>query len=351
MENDFHFESEEVKPVAVDVCGGDKGLGVQVEGAVQAFKEFGVVSILVGPKLEINTKLESLSATNLPIQIVDAQEVISMDDSPARAVRKNPNSSLCVAYKLVKDGAASSIISSGNSGAMMIAGKLICGLIPGIERPAITTLIPVAGNNKPNVVLDVGANVECDATHLIQFAVMGAVYYKSLFGSPLPKVALLSNGTESSKGKEVTRSAAMALQNIQNINYIGFVEGRDVPKPTADVIVTDGFTGNVLLKAMEGTAGLIKSQLTYKAEQSWLNKLRFLAVRGILKEAFGKDFDYSTYGGAPLLGLQNVAVVLHGASDERAVKNAIRVADSFARKRLIESLTEELCSVWTNCII
>jgi glycerol-3-phosphate acyltransferase PlsX len=350
METDF-LASEDVKPVAVDVCGGDKGLGVQVEGAVQAFKEFGVVSILVGPKSEIDAKLQSLSAASLPIQVVDAPDVISMDDSPARAVRKNPNSSLCVAYKLVKEKAASSIISSGNSGAMMIAGKLICGLIPGIERPAITTLIPVAGNHKPNVVLDVGANVECDATHLIQFAVMGSVYHKTLFGSSTPKVALLSNGTESSKGRDVTRSAAMALQGLQGVNYIGFVEGRDIPAPIAEVIVTDGFTGNVLLKAMEGTAGLIKAQLKYKAEQSLMNQLRFLVVRGILQDAFRKDFDYSSYGGAPLLGLQNVAIVLHGASDERAVKNAVRVADSFARKRLIESLTEELCSVWTNCII
>ncbi|MCC6933841.1 MAG: phosphate acyltransferase PlsX [Deltaproteobacteria bacterium] len=332
-------------PVAVDVMGGDRGLGVQVEGAVQAFKEFGVISIMVGPEQNIKSQLASLGATDFPLQIKHAPEVITMEESPARAVRKKANSSLCVAYQLVNSGQASSIISSGNSGAMMVAGRIICGLLPGIERPAITALIPVVGNRKPNVVLDVGANVECNATHLIQFAIMGSVYHITLFNTSRPRVALLSNGSEVSKGTDVIRSAATALSSIKSVNYIGYVEGRDVPTTKAEVIVCDGFVGNVMLKSMEGAAHLIGAQLRYKAQLNWLNGLKFMLTQNIYKDVFYKDFDYTAHGGAPLLGLQRIAVVLHGSSDARAVKNGIRAADSFAKKNLVERLANELVAI------
>ena len=334
-----------ILPVAVDTAGGDRGIGVQIEGAVQAYKEFGVASILVGPENDIRARLESIGATNIPIEVRHAPEVITMEESPARAVRKKPNSSLRVAYELVQNEQASAIISAGNSGAMMVAGRIICGLLPGIERPAITALIPVMGNHRPNVVLDVGANVECNATHLVQFAIMGSVYHTALFNTSRPRLALLSNGSEPSKGTDVVRAASQALAEIKSLNYIGYVEGRDVPTTKAEVIVCDGFVGNVLLKAMEGTAHLIGAQLRYKAQLNWRNGLKFLLTRDIYRDVFYKDFDYTAHGGAPLLGLQKIAVVLHGSSDARAVKNAIRVADSFAKKNLVERLANELATL------
>ena len=334
-----------VLPVAVDAAGGDKGLGVQVEGAVQAYKEFGVSSILVGPEFDIRSKLQAIGANDLPLGVKNAPDVITMEESPARAVRKKPNSSLCVAFQLVQNGEASSIISSGNSGAMMIAGRIICGLLPGIERPAITALLPVIGNQKPNVVLDVGANVECNASHLVQFAIMGSVYHTTLFNTSRPKIGLLSNGTEPSKGTDVIRAAAQALSDINSLNYIGFVEGRDIPTTKVEVVVCDGFVGNVLLKAMEGAAHLIGSQLKYKAQLNWLNGLKFLLTQDIFKEVFYKDFDYTAHGGAPLLGLQKIGIVLHGSSDARAVKNGIKAADNFAKKHLVERLANELATI------
>ncbi len=329
-------------PVAVDATGGDKGLDVQVEGAVAAFQEFGVRSILVGPESELRAKLEVLRASQLPIEVQHAPHTIGMDESPTRAVRRKPDSSLCVAYNLVKSGRASSIISSGNSGAMMAAGNIICGLLPGIERPAIATLIPVGGNNPPNVILDVGANVDCHARNLIQFAVMGAVYYTSLFNLEKPKVALLSNGTEESKGNDVIRAAAVLLRQLDSIRYVGYVEGRDIATPTANVIVCDGFVGNVVLKAMEGCVRLIADELLHEGQKGFIRKLGLGLSRGVFKEVFLERFDYTTYGGAPLLGLRKLALVLHGASDARAVKNAIRIADTFARARMNEKIALEL---------
>ncbi len=327
-------------PVAVDAMGGDQGLGVQVEGAVLAFREFGARSILVGPESDLRAKLEALGASSLPIRVQHAPEIITMDDTPAKAVRRKPNSSLCVAYNLVQEGEASCMLSSGNSGAMMAAGSIICGLLPGIERPAIATLIPAVGDGKPNVVLDSGANVGCHAHNLVQFAVMGAIYYTSLFEEEKrPKVALLSNGTESSKGTDIIRAASMLLSEMELVNYVGYVEGRDVASSAADVIVCDGFVGNVLLKSMEGCVRLIYKQMLHESKKSKIGALGLWLCRGLLREVFMERFDYTAHGGAPLLGLRKLAVVLHGSSGSRAVKNAIRVADVFVKNRMTEKIT------------
>lgn len=335
-------KGELASPVAVDAMGGDLGLPVQVEGAVQACKEFGTSSILVGPEDDLRQCLERLGASRLPITIKHAPEVITMDDSPARAVRRKQDSSLCVAYSLVEDGEASAILSSGNSGAMMAAGSMICGLLPGIERPAIATLIPVAGNGRPNVILDSGANVDCHAHNLVQFAVMGAIYYTSLFEAERPRVALLSNGTEQSKGTDVIRAASMILSQVRSLNYVGFVEGRDATTNKADVIVCDGFVGNVLLKASEGCVRLIYDQLQHEARRGLWRKMGLALSRSVLREVFIQKFDYSAHGGAPLLGLTKLAIVLHGSSDARAVKNAIRLAHSFVGRRMTEKIAAAL---------
>ncbi len=329
-------------PVAVDAMGGDHGLGVQVEGVLQAWTEYGIKSILVGPENDLRSKLNGLGGSGFPIGIVDAPDVVTMDESPVRAVRKKPNSSLCVAYGLVQEGQASSVISAGHSGAMMAAGRLICGLLPGIERPAIATLIPVAGDGTPNVVLDSGANIDSHAQNLVQFAIMGSIYYTSLFDSKNPRVGLLSNGTEPSKGTDINRAASSILSDLSVVNYIGYVESRDVPKQVADVIVCDGFVGNILLKAMEGCVRLIYDQLRHDGRRSLLNGIGVACSRKLYKQVFLEKFDYTAYGGAPLLGLNKLALVLHGSSDARAVKNAVRVADSFARIRMIERIRQTL---------
>lgn len=326
-------------PVAVDATGGDLGIDVQVEGAILACREFGVPSILVGPEDALRARLQMLGAGDLPIRIKHAPHTITMDDSPARAVRRKPDSSLCVACNLVAQGQASAVISAGNSGAMMAAGTLIFGLIPGIERPAIAALIPVAGDGAPTIVLDSGANIDCRATNLVQFALMGSIYCSSLMGIARPRVALLSNGSEPSKGTDIIRAAAMILSQVDAVNYVGYVEGRDVATGAAHVIVCDGFVGNVMLKSMEGAVRLVAEQLRHEAKKGVMRRLGLGLARGVLKDVFLERFDYTAHGGAPLLGLTKLGLVLHGSSDARAVKNAIRVADNFARSKMAEKIT------------
>lgn len=337
------FPSSSVStPVAVDAMGGDYGTTVIVEGAVRAVKEYGVQSILVGSQDEIEAMLQGLGAGELRIAVVHASESISMDESPTRAVRRKPNSSLCIAYDLVHSGRASSVVSAGNSGAMMAAGRIICGLLPGIERPAIATIMPVAGDGPPNVIVDSGANVDCHARNLVQFAIMGSVYCTYLLKIDRPKVALLANGAEASKGTDIIRAAAILLSQLDSIHYIGYVEGRDIGTNVANVIVCDGFVGNVVLKAMEGCVRLVYNELKLELGKGFFGKIAMTLSRGAFRQVFSQKFDYTAYGGAPLLGLRKLALVLHGASDVRAVKNAIRIADSFAREGMNEKITHEL---------
>lgn len=332
-------------PCAVDTTGADLGIAVQVEGAVMACREFGCRSVLVGPEQDLKAMVDSLGASDLPISIEHAPETITMDESPVRAVRRKPQSSLCVAYGLLQRGLVSSVISAGNSGAMMAAGRMIVGLLPGIERPAIAALIPGIGNGRPNCILDSGANVDCHTQNLVQFAVMGAVYYHCLFDVEQPSVALLSNGTEASKGNDITRGAAALLSSMENMNYIGYVEGRDVPLNTANVIVCDGFVGNVLLKGMEGCARLVFEELIRESQKSLLSRLGLLLCRPVLKRLFLERFDYTAHGGAPLLGLKRLAIVLHGSSDARAVKNAIRVSRAFAKMKMVDQISSALAQL------
>ncbi len=329
-------------PVALDAMGGDLGSAVQVEGAVIAYKEFGAKSILVGREDELRAHLSSLGASSLPFEIVHAPEVIDMEDSPAKAVRRKPEASLCVAYRLVMEERASAVLSSGNSGAMMAAGRILCGLLPGIERPAIATLIPTYGDGLPNVVIDSGANVDCHASHLMQFAVMGAIYHSSLFEVKNPRIALLANGSESSKGTDMIRAASQMLSRMETLNYVGYVEGRDVTTSKADVIVCDGFVGNVLLKAMEGCVTMIYKQIKYESDRRPFARLGLLLSRGLLNQVFRKKFDYSEHGGAPLLGLKKLALVLHGSSDARAVKSALRLAKNFVESGMTEKITSAM---------
>ncbi|MCB0346665.1 MAG: phosphate acyltransferase PlsX [Bdellovibrionales bacterium] len=332
-------------PIAVDASGGDAGIDVQVEGAVAALKELGVHSTLVGPAADLQAVLEGLGASSLSIGVVDAPETISMDESAARAVVKKPNSSLCVSYRLVKDGQASAIISSGNSGAMMAAGMKFCGMMPGIKRPAIATLIPRVGGRQPSIILDSGANVDCRAHNLVQFAIMGAIYCKCLFKVKDPRVALLSNGSEPNKGTETTREAAAVLSGLDGLNFTGYVEGREVASGAVDVVVCDGFVGNIVLKTMEGCVRLVGEQLEHECSTGFYRRILRRLGRGLYRDVFRNRFDYTAHGGAPLLGLRKLAIVLHGSSDARAVKNAIRVASTFAKAGMTDEIGLQLSAL------
>lgn len=335
-----------VLPIALDVMGGDLGLGVAVEGAVQAVSELGIVVSLVGVQSEINEKLVQLGFLNHPlIQVVHASEVISMDDSPFMAIRGKSDSSIRVAFNLVKDGKAAAVVSAGNSGAIMAAGLFVLGALPGIARPAIATLIPKTGAAKPTVVLDVGANVDCHAYQLIQFAIMGHYYAKSVLGCDRPRVALLSNGTEECKGNDILRAAAHILSDTEVINFIGYIEGRDIPRDVADVVVCDGFLGNVVLKTMEGVVELVFGSLKCHVQSSWRGKLGMWLLKPSLKSLFHDKFDPSAYGGAPLLGMNGIGVVCHGRSGKRDWYNATRVAYKFACDGVVDRMQEALSTL------
>lgn len=331
--------------VVVDAMGGDLGPSVQVEGALQAWSEFGARSILVGPREELISLLEGFGGVSSPLIVHNATEVIEMSDSPVRAVKRKIDSSLNVSYRLVLEGRGHSLLSSGNSGAMMAAGRMISGLLPGIERPAIATLIPNGDRATPNVVIDSGANVDCHARHLVHFAIMGSIYYSALFGVDAPKVGLLSNGAESSKGTDMIRSAAIMLGQMKTLNYIGYVEGRDVARDMVHVIVCDGFVGNVLLKSMEGCVSLIYKAIKSESEKSLLTKVGLMLAKKGLRAVFKEKLDYSAHGGAPLLGLKHLALVLHGSSDARAVKNGIRLSSSYTEQGMIGKLASAISQI------
>ena len=332
-------------PVALDAMGSDNGPRVLVEGAAIAAKEFNISTVLLGPVDEINSIIDSLGVSKLPLQVKNATEVIQMNDPAAKAVRTKKNSSLVLGYQLLKEGEASAILSAGNSGAMMAAGSIISGLAPGIERPAIASIIPVLGSENPNIILDTGANVSCRARNLVQFGVMGSIYYSNLFGVESPRVGLLSNGSESSKGTDTIRTAAQRFRELGDINYVGFVEGNNVSSTEVDVIVCDGFAGNVLLKSSEGVADLIHKQFLLEAKKRFLSKVALSFLTKTCERVCEQKYDSSTYGGSPLLGLKDLAFVLHGTSDSRAVKNAIKTADVFARSGMTQKVSQQIITL------
>ncbi|NLF24322.1 MAG: phosphate acyltransferase PlsX, partial [Deltaproteobacteria bacterium] len=260
-------------PVALDAMGGDYGAGVVVEGAVDASRKLGIPSILVGDEKEIRSHLIRLGAqSDKGVQVRHASQAISMDESPAKAIRLKPQASIGIAFELVRDGHACGVVSPGNTGAMMAAGLFISGTISGIARPAIASLVPRAGNLPPTILLDSGANIDCHAYQLVQFALMGSFYARSAIPCESPRVALLSNGTELAKGNDIIRSAAMILSEIDDLNFIGYVEGRDVVRNAADVVVCDGFIGNIVLKTIEGSAELVVDSIRGHVEKSWLGR-------------------------------------------------------------------------------
>ncbi len=307
--------------IAVDAMGGDRAPGVVVQGAISAAAEFGVEVVLVGQKDAVERELARYSSSSKSITVAEASEIVGMDEAPSLALKKK-DSSMTVAFELMRRGEVEAAVSAGNSGAMMATGMFVLGNLPGVERPAILAVIPALG--KGTVIIDAGANVDCKPRHLVQFSFMGSIYAESVLGISKPRVGILSNGEEESKGNDLTRATSEQL-SCAPLNYIGYVEGRDVFNATVDVVVCDGFTGNVALKTMEGVAAFVMGVLKQAFQESLSSRLGYLLSRESLGRAWAR-LDYREYGGAPLLGLDGVAIIAHGGSDPKAIKNAIRAA-------------------------
>ncbi len=315
--------------IAVDAMGADKAPDPEICGAIQAVRELGVKVLLVGPENRLQPLLDAaLAGGRLPIEIVHASEHIAMDEKAALAVRNKKDSSMRVGLKLVREGRAAAFLTAGNTGAAMVTAKMVLGALPGVDRPALAAVLPTSGGG-PCVLLDVGANVDCRPQNLAQFAVMGELYARSVLKVQRPRVGLLSIGEEEGKGNDLTGEAFPLLKALP-LNFIGNVEGRDLYNGNADVIVCDGFVGNVALKTSEGLSRLVRDMLKESLRRTVTAQVGALLSRKAFS-AFKRKMDPSEYGGAPLLGVRGVCIVGHGSSNDRAIRNGIRVAAEFAQ--------------------
>ena len=327
--------------IAVDSMGSDNSPFSEIEGSVQAAKAYDVNVILVGKESLLAPLLKEAGGNGLPIEIRNATQVITMDEPPTIALRKKKDSSIRVAADLVRERVASGLVSAGNTGAVMAISKMVFGAVPGVDRPALAAILPTLAGHA--VLLDVGANVACKPHHLLQFAVMGHLFSKKIVGVASPRVGLMSVGEEESKGNELTKAVHQALKQL-HLNFIGNVEGRDIYNGRADVIVCDGFTGNVALKTSEGLFEAVLKLLKDELSRNLKAKLGALLSQQSFKR-LKKRLDYSEYGGAPLLGLRGVSIICHGRSSSNAIKNAIRVAKEFSENQVNAKLEDELSQI------
>ena len=323
--------------IAVDAMGGDHGPAVVVEGAVAAVREMGASVVLVGDKAAIERELSRLGATT-GVEVRHASQVVGMGESPSQALRRKRDSSLRIAAELVRDGEASAFVSAGNTGAAMAVAMFVVGVLRGVDRPAIAAVLPNLKGH--SVLLDVGANVDPKPWHLFQFAVMGHVYARDILGIERPRVGLLSVGEEEGKGNELTKEAYEQLKD-SSLNFLGNVEGRDIYNGHCDVVVADGFTGNVALKLLEGTIKELLDELREEITATALGKLGGLLIRPAARRLRAR-LDPDTYGGAYLLGLRGLSVIAHGDSSAKAITNAIRLAARGVENRVVERLAERL---------
>ncbi|HEX4424882.1 MAG TPA: phosphate acyltransferase PlsX [Terriglobales bacterium] len=334
--------------IALDAMGSDRAPKPEIEGAIQAARQHGVHVILVGPEEMLRAELARYSAAaDLPIQIAHASEVITMDDKAVQAVRAKRDSTMRVGLRLVREGRALGFVTAGNTGAAMATAKMVLGAIPGVDRPALAAVFPTAIGTAAEL-LDVGANVDCKAHNLEQFAVMGEIYYRSMFGTKRPRVGLLSIGEEETKGNELTREAFQLLKRLP-INFIGNVEGRDLYNGEVDVIVADGFVGNVALKISEGVAHLVRNTLKESLRATITRQVGALLSRSAFSD-FKKRLDHTEYGGAPLLGIKGVCFITHGSSNSNAIKNALRVSAEFAERSINHEIEVELAKIKISAV-
>ncbi len=326
--------------IAVDAMGGDTAPGLVVDGALAAARHLDLGVVLVGPvsRLEAQVERHAAGIEASKVRFVEAGAVIDMVESPSAALRRKPNASIKVAAELVARGEAAALFSAGHTGATVMAAHGSFGMIAGVDRPALAATIPTRG--RPAILLDVGASVECRPAHLLQFAVMGSVYARVALGVDEPRVGLLSTGEEATKGNDLTREAHRLLKGSA-VNFIGNIEAREVYSGEADVIVCDGFTGNVALKISEGLVDTIESLLQEELSSTITMRVGSLLTQRAMRH-FKRRVDYSEYGGAPLLGVAGITIVGHGRSSAKAVRNAVAMAYRFASGQFIQRVEREI---------
>ncbi|MBI4482595.1 MAG: phosphate acyltransferase PlsX [Acidobacteria bacterium] len=324
--------------IALDAMGTDSAPRAEVEGAVRACREYGVGVILVGSEPLLRERLHQHGAAGLPLEVVHATEVVGMEEAALVAVRKKRDSSIRVAAQLVKEGRAQGLVSAGNTGAVMATARLVIGSLERVDRPALAVVIPTSQGKA--LLLDVGANADCKPLHLEQFAVMGHVFARRILGVPNPRIGLMSIGEEEIKGNELTREVHRSLKETA-LNFVGNVEGKDIYQGAVDVIVCDGFTGNVVLKTSEGLIETMLALLKKELSKTLSTKVGALLAQQAFR-TLKKRLDYSEYGGALLLGVRKVCVICHGRSNANAIKNAIRVAHEFCANEINDGITAEL---------
>ncbi|MFD3156529.1 phosphate acyltransferase PlsX [Haloimpatiens sp. FM7330] len=325
--------------IAVDGMGGDFAPDCIVEGCVKAVNEFKDIEIIItGPQDIIKNKLSNYQYDKQKIKIVDAKDVISNNEQPVKAIRRKKDSSLYKALNLVKNKEADAVISAGSTGAFMAGSLFIVGRIRGIDRPAIAPVLPSKGG--PWMLIDCGANAECKPINLLQFAVMGKTYFENILNMSNPTVGLINIGSEEEKGNTLTKEAHKLLKESE-INFVGNVEPREIPKGETNVLVCDGFVGNTVLKMYEGVASTIFSVLKEEIMSSTRTKIGGALLKPVFNK-FKKDYDYSEYGGAAFLGVKGICIKAHGSSDSKAIKNAIRQAIKFHKNKIIDKIKAEI---------
>lgn len=328
--------------IAVDAMGGDFAPRHVVDGALAAARHLDLGVALVGPTARLEEELAPhVDVDPARVRLIDAAEVVGMAEAPGAALRQKPRASIKVAAELVAGGEAAALVSAGHTGATVMAAYASFGMLPGVDRPALAATIPTRG--RPAVLLDVGASVECRPQHLLQFAVMGSVFARVAFGVTTPRVGLLSIGEEATKGNELTKDAHRLLK-ASPLNFIGNVEARNVYSGDADVIVCDGFTGNIALKTSEGLVEMIEGLLGEELSSTLTMRMGSLLARRALRR-FRRRVDYSEYGGAPLLGVAGVAIVGHGRSSPKAVRNAVAMAYRFAASGFIRRVEQDVAAI------
>lgn len=324
--------------IVVDAMGGDHAPAVVVEGAVQAARDLDLEIILVGRQEAVQPVLAEYDTNGLAISLHHASQVIEMDEHPAAAVKAKKDSSMVVAMEHVKRGEADAFFTAGNSGGALAAALFRLGRIRGIKRPALSTIFPSQTAQGHCFLLDIGANADCKPEYLVQFALMGSIYAERVLGVSNPRVAIVSNGEEEGKGSQLVQETVPILR-ASNLNFVGNAEGRDIPAGLADVVVTDGFTGNVIIKLAEGVSRLLLDVLKEEITSSNLSKMGALLAKPAFDQVRSR-LDYREYGGAPLLGVDGAVIIGHGRSDARAIRNGIRVAAQTVENAVVDAIVQ-----------
>jgi glycerol-3-phosphate acyltransferase PlsX len=327
--------------IAVDAMGGDHAPQVNVDAAIAASREFGIPSLLVGDASRLAKLVQESGYRGSDLEILDAPDVITMDDPATAAVRRKRKSSIRVAADCVRDGRAQGLVSAGHTGASMVSAKMVIGTIEGVDRPALAAVLPNLSGHC--LLLDVGANPDAKTQHFKEFAVMGSIYAQLVFGKESPSIGLMSIGEEETKGTDRTKEAFKTLKET-GLNFIGNVEGRDVFDGKVDVIVTDGFTGNVILKVSEALGEMVEKLLREEIKRTLQASVGFLLSKSAFR-SFRQRLDYSEYGGAPMLGVKGCVIICHGRSTAKAIKNAVRFAAEFSRRGLAEKIQSSIAEL------